>query len=84
MLSPRGFQTTVHEPNAAREAISSGPQRRFVSDEKKHIYEKFLDLVQGWGAYLLSRTASIVDYRWRVANNNRFYPKILPLSYCEG
>jgi len=25
-----------------------------------------------------------VDYRWRAANNNWFYPKILPLSYYEG
>ena len=25
-----------------------------------------------------------MDYCWWTANNNRLYPNILPLSYCEG
>jgi len=40
----------------------------------------YLGLGQGWGAYLLSRAAQIVDYRWQAANNNLFYSKSLPLS----
>ena len=30
----QGLQTTARGPNAAREAISSGPQSHFVKDEK--------------------------------------------------
>jgi len=40
-------------------------------------------LHQGWGTYLLSRTAWIVHYCWRAAYNNWFHPKILPLSNYE-
>ena len=47
--------------------------------EIKH--SKGLHVHQGWGTYLLSRAAPIADYRWQAANDNWFYPKILPLLY---
>ena len=43
-----------------------------------------IPIQQRWRTYLLSRATSIVDYRWRAANNNILYPKILSLSYYEG
>jgi len=51
-------------------------------------------LEQGWGTYLLSRAAWIMQYRWRNAESNNFILKLypvrlinyederLPLLYC--
>ena len=47
------------------------------------IHSDAVALVQGWGIYLLSRAAWIVNYRWRAAKINQFHSKILPLYKCE-
>jgi len=39
-----------------------------------------MSIVQGWGTYMLSRAAWIVDYHWRAEKFNQFYLEILPLS----
>jgi len=38
----RGLQTTARGPNSTRKAISSGPQRHYVTNEKFCINEKFV------------------------------------------
>jgi len=47
-LCTRGLQTAARGPDAARKAISSGPRRHFVNDEKiiYSTYEEFVDLVE--------------------------------------
>ena len=42
----RVFQTRAHGEDLAREAISSGPRRDFVSKQKFYIYEKFVNFVE--------------------------------------
>jgi len=37
-------------------------------------------LVQGWGTYLLSQAAWIVENRWQAAKINQFYVQIFTLS----
>jgi len=46
LIYNRGLQTTARRPNAAREAISSGPQSHFVNDEKAVCRRKICDLVE--------------------------------------
>ena len=48
MIYHKGLQTTARGPDAAREAISSGPRSHFVNDEKiiHSTYEKLVDLVE--------------------------------------
>ena len=43
----QGLQTTTHEPNPARDAVSSHLKKYFVTDEQMYyIYEKLVDLVK--------------------------------------
>jgi len=43
----QGLQTTAHEPNPAREAVSSDQTKHIVTNEKiYYIYEKHVDLVK--------------------------------------
>jgi len=41
----QGLQTTAHELNPARDAVSSDPRKHCITDEKiYYIYEKLVDL----------------------------------------
>jgi len=47
-------------------------------------HEKFLRTPLVGNLYMISRATCYVNCRWWAANNNWFYPTILPLSHYVG